>query len=165
MKKMLLAFALLVVSAPLYAQPAPVQIVCAKGGYKPMCNNLKQSVNQSGVWRQTKNGLRYIVILGAELDPQTGLVYGAASFGAILSDPVSSTFPHLIEMVTFNITPGSANTAGPVLVEILTESSIAFADAFASLQQHGTAGPDISDVEEAPMRSLTDEDFAGQSDQ
>jgi hypothetical protein len=165
MKKMLLALALVVVSSPLYAQSAPVQIACFKGGYKPMCNDLKQAVNQSPVWHQTKNGLRYIVILGAELDPQTGLVYGAATFGAVLSDPVSSNFPHLIDMVTFNISAGSASTAGPVLVEILTQSAIAFADAFASLQQHGTAGPDFSDLEEAPMRLLTDEDFAARSDQ
>jgi len=159
MKNMLIALALLVVSSPLYAQSSPVQIACFKGGYKPMCNSLKKEVNQSPNWHQTKRGPRYVVVLGAHVDPQTGLVSGAASFAANLDDPVSSQFPHLIEMVTFAIGTSSASTAGPVLVEILTKAALDFAASVASLNQYGTAGPDFSDVDELPMRFLTDDDL------
>jgi hypothetical protein len=160
MKKMLIALALLVVSSPLYAQSTPVQIACFKGGYKPMCDSFKQAVNQDPHWHQKKGGARYVALLGADYDPQTGLVSGAVSFGAALTDPVSNNFPHLIQMVTFYVDPSTASAAGPVLVGLLTESAITFADALASLQQHGTAGPDLTDMDEVPMRLLTDEDFA-----
>jgi len=165
MKNMLIAFALVVVSSPLYAQSTPVQIACAKGGYTPMCNSLKQAVNQSPLWHQSKKGPRYVVLLGSDLDQQTGFVSGAASFAANLDDPVSRNFPHFIQMVTFTVGEGTASTAGPVLVDVLTESAIAFADALESLNQYGTAGPDLSDLDEIPMRSLTDQDFASQSDE
>lgn len=163
MKKLLIALALVVLSSPLYAQTAPVQPFCVRRGYKPMCSSLKKAINQSPVWRQTKRGLRYLVILSADFDPSTGTVFGAATFGAVLDNPVSNNFPQFINQVTFNISPSAASTAGPVLVEILTESAIVFADTFTSLQQHGTAGPDLSDIDEMPGRVLTDEDFSSGS--
>jgi hypothetical protein len=162
MKKMLIALALLVVSSPLYAQSTPVQIVCSKGGYGPACNSLKQAVNQSPFWHQSKSGPRYVVFLNTLLHPDTPQAVGAASFAAVLSDPLSSVFPYHIDEVAFYWGTGVMNQLGPALVEELTLAAIGFAE---TVNSRESGGLDLSDVEEKPMRFLTDKDFAGQSDE
>jgi hypothetical protein len=166
MKKLLIALALVVVSSPLYAQSSPVQIICAKGGNKPLCNSVKAVINQSPAWHQSKSGPRYIMLLSAYTRPELpGVIYGGAAYAANLGDPVSSQFPYFINGTAFTVGTSNVDSLAPAIVTDLTSAAIFFADTLASLNKYGTAGPDLSDIDEMPTRFLTDEDFAGQSAQ
>ena len=100
MKKTLAVLAVLAgFGGPLYAQELPVQVFCAKGAgiYKPICNQVKQAVKRSPLYKPAKNGSRYVVILWAETgDIANGDIAMSATFGAVTSDTLSQTFPYHI---------------------------------------------------------------------
>ncbi|MGH9459837.1 MAG: hypothetical protein ACRD1X_01360 [Vicinamibacteria bacterium] len=134
MKKALAVLAVLAgFGGPLYAQELPVEVFCAKGAgiYKPICNQVKQAVKRSPLYKPAKNGSRYVVILWAETgNIANGDIAMSATFGAVTSDTLSQTFPYHILSVPLVFPPSdSAAVAqsivdGGLLVAVITFEAV-----------------------------------------
>jgi hypothetical protein len=141
---------------PLYAQSElPVQVFCAKGAgiYKPICNQVKQAVKTSPLYKPAKNGSRYVVILWAETgDIANGDIAMSATFGAITGDTLSQIFPYHILTGPLVFPPSdSAAVAQAVVDGGLTIAVIAFEGVVGEINSYGAS---TRQLDEATVEDL-----------
>jgi hypothetical protein len=160
MKKALTVLAVLAgFGGPLYAQSElPVQVFCAKGAgiYKPICNQVKQAVKRSPLYKPAKNGSRYVVLLWAETgNIANGDISMSATFGAVTSDTLSQTFPYHILSGPLVFPPSeSAAVAQAVVDGGLTIAVIAFETVVGEVNSYGASVTQLDEdtVEELQLR-------------
>jgi len=142
-------------AVPLQAQGTlPVQVVCVKGdpdNYKPICGHTKQAVNRSPLYRQAKNGNRYVVILDAFSGRiEGGDIVMSITMGARISDPLSQVFMYHIATIPWVFSPSESSITGELIVsEGLPVAILFFSLVVDEINSYGASGRELTEATEA----------------
>ena len=157
MRQTLLMFAMLAgLSSPLYSQSAtPVEVACVKGAgtYKAICGQVKKAVKQNPLFKPSKKGNRYAVVLYARTgEIANGDIVMSVAYGAALSDQLSQRFPYNIITLPLVFSPAeSAAVAAGVIDGGLVAAAVIF-EAFAD--QINSYGASTMQFDEATITEV-----------